>query len=98
MMDAVKKGGDRQQLHERVRIHSMEAGKRVKSEGLSNDLLDRIAADEIFMTTREELSGILRPENYVGRAPQQTEEFLRDYVFPAIEKYGETVEADEITV
>ncbi len=88
MMDAVKKGADRQQLHEQIRIHSMAAGKVVKEEGGENDLLERIAADSAFGVTREELQTILRPEKYVGRAPQQTEEFIREIVEPVCKKYN----------
>ena len=88
MMDAVKKrGADRQQLHERIRVHSMAASKVIKEEGGENDLLQRIAADEAFGVTLEELETILQPEKYTGRAKEQTEEFLRDFVAPALEKY-----------
>jgi adenylosuccinate lyase len=76
MMRSVKRGGDRQELHEKVRQHSVAAGARVKGEGLENDLLDRIAADPAFNVTREELEEELRPEKYVGRAPEQVDEFL----------------------
>ena len=86
MMDAVKAGGDRQELHERIRELSMEAGKVVKEEGKPNDLLDRIAADPLFGTTREALDKVMRPENYVGRAPQQVEEYLRDVIKPILEE------------
>ena len=96
MMAAVKKGGDRQELHERIRVHSMEAGKVVKVEGGENDLLSRIAADSAFGLTLEEIEAEMKPENFVGRAPQQVEEMVRDYVTPVIEKYkddlGITVE------
>lgn len=87
MMDAVKRGGDRQQLHEAIRVHSMAAGKVIKEEGGENDLLRRIAADPIFGVTLEELGGILQPEKYVGRAPQQTLEFLEEQVEPVLAKY-----------
>lgn len=76
MMDAVKRGADRQELHERIRVHSMNASKVIKEEGGENDLLERIAADPIFGVTLEELHTIVRPEKYTGRAEQQTEEFL----------------------
>ncbi len=96
MMAAVKKGGDRQELHERIRVHSMEAGKVVKVEGGENDLLSRIAADSAFGLTLEEIEAEMKPENFVGRAPQQVEEMVRDYVTPVIEKHkddlGITVE------
>ncbi|MBE6831440.1 MAG: adenylosuccinate lyase [Ruminococcaceae bacterium] len=87
MMDAVKRGADRQQLHERIRVHSMAASKVVKEEGGENDLLSRIAADPIFGVTLEELYAIVKPEKYVGRAPQQTEEFIDEVVGRAIALY-----------
>jgi adenylosuccinate lyase len=84
MMDAVKAGGDRQELHERIRVHSMEAGKVVKEQGKANDLLDRIAADPAFHISKEALQKVLKPENYVGRAPQQTTEFLDGVIKPIL--------------
>lgn len=87
MMDAVKRGADRQQLHERIRVHSMAASKVIKEEGGENDLLGRIAADPIFGVTLDELYAIIRPEKYVGRAPQQTEEFILEVVGKAIKQY-----------
>ncbi len=87
MMDAVKRGGDRQQLHERIRVHSMAAARVVKEEGGENDLLSRIAADPAFGVTLPELREILKPEKYVGRAPRQTEEFLKEVVEPLLKKY-----------
>ncbi len=100
MMDAVKKGGNRQELHEQIRIHSMEAGKMVKSEGKSNDLLQRIAEDDMFGLTMEELNAIMIPSNFVGRAPQQTEEYIMDYVQPVLQKNLDilTGEKDSIRV
>ncbi|MBV9775379.1 MAG: adenylosuccinate lyase [Gemmatimonadetes bacterium] len=92
MMRAVKRGGDRQDLHERVRVHSIEAGREVKQHGRPNDLMDRIAADPSFGVTRAELEEDLRPELYVGRAPEQVDEFLEEWVRPALERYaGEMV-------
>ncbi len=85
MMDAVKKGGDRQELHERIRQHSMEAGRTVKMEGKKNDLLERIASDPMFGLTIEELNAIMEPKNFVGRAPEQTEEFINGCVNPILE-------------
>ena len=85
MMDAVKAGGDRQELHERIRQHSMAAGRVVKEEGKDNDLLERIAADPAFGMTIEQLKGIMKPENFVGRAPQQTEEYVNEYIRPVLE-------------
>ena len=88
MMDAVKKrGADRQQLHERIRVHSMAASKVIKEEGGENDLLQRIAADEAFGVTLEELENILQPEKYTGRAKDQTVDFLAECVAPVLEKY-----------
>ena len=84
MMDAVKAGGDRQELHERIRQLSMEAGRTVKEEGKPNDLLDRIAADPAFNITKEALQKVMKPENYVGRAPQQTAEFLDGVIKPIL--------------
>ena len=92
MMDAVKKGGDRQELHERIRQHSMEAGKTVKMEGKKNDLLERIAADPMFGLTIDELNALMEPKNFVGRAPQQTEEYINGYVKPVIEENKELIE------
>ncbi len=97
MMDAVKRGGDRQQLHEAIRVHSMAAARVVKAEGGENDLLDRIAGDPLFGVGREELEGILQPEKYVGRAPEQTREFLSEEVDPVLEKY-QNVESGEAEV
>jgi adenylosuccinate lyase len=94
MMQAVKRGGDRQDLHERVRTHSLAAGQRVKNEGLDNDLLDRIAADPAFGVTREELADEVRPENYVGRAPEQVDEFLDEWVKPVLERYPDATADD----
>jgi adenylosuccinate lyase len=87
MMDAVKRGADRQQLHERIRVHSMAASRVIKEEGGENDLLSRIAADPAFGVTLEELQKIVSPEKYVGRAPQQTEEFIAEVVNPLMQKY-----------
>lgn len=95
MMDAVKnRGADRQQLHERIRVHSMAASKVIKEEGGENDLLERIANDEAFGVTLEELENILQPEKYTGRAKEQTEDFLNDFVNPALEKYKD-IESDK---
>ena len=86
MMDAVKAGGDRQELHERIRELSMEAGKHVKAEGLDNDLLDLIAADPMFSLSREDLEKSMDPAKYVGRAPEQTREFLASVITPILEE------------
>ena len=89
MMEAVKRGGDRQELHERIRVHSMDAGKIVKQDGGENDLLERIANDPAFGVTLDQLKAIMKPELYVGRAPQQTEEFVENYIKPITEKYSD---------
>lgn len=85
LMKAVKNGGDRQELHERIRIHSLAAAKRVKEEGLDNDLIDRICADPAFNITREEIESILDPKNFIGRSVQQVEEFLAEVVCPILD-------------
>ena len=85
MMDAVKKGGDRQELHEKIRQLSMQAGANVKQNGLDNNLLELIAADESFGLTLEELQANMDPSKYVGRAPQQVENFLKNHVNPVLD-------------
>ena len=84
MMDAVKAGGDRQELHERIRELSMEAGKRVKQEGLDNNLLELIAQDPMFNVTLDELKSKLDPMKYVGRSKEQVEEYLSEIIAPII--------------
>lgn len=86
MMDAVKRGGNRQELHEKIREHSMAAGAVVKQEGKENDLVDRIANDPAFGMTKEMIEEILEPKNFVGRAPQQTEEFINEIVKPVLDE------------
>lgn len=87
MMDAVKAGGNRQELHEKIRVHSMAASRVIKEEGGENDLLERIAADPAFGVTLEQLHAIISPEKYVGRAPQQTEDFINNEVKNALKPY-----------
>ena len=84
MMDAVKAGGDRQELHERIRELSMEAGKRVKQEGLDNNLLELIAKDPMFNVSLDELKAKLDPMKYVGRSKEQVEEYLEEVIAPII--------------
>lgn len=84
MMAAVKRGGDRQALHERIRVHSMDAGRRVKEEGKDNDLLHRIAADPAFGMTREQVEAVLDVKAFVGRAPEQVVEFIAEEVNPIL--------------
>jgi len=89
MMDAVKAGGDRQELHERIRTLSMEAGKNVKVEGKENNLLDLIASDPAFNLTREELEKTMNPSKYVGRSKEQVEAYLKNYIRPLLEQNKE---------
>ncbi len=91
MMDAVKAGGDRQELHERIRTLSMEAGRNVKEKGLDNNLLDLIAEDPAFGLSREELQKTMEPMRYVGRAPQQVDEFLNEVIRPVLNENAEVL-------
>jgi adenylosuccinate lyase len=86
IMAGVKKGGDRQDLHERIRVHSMAAGAVVKIEGKPNDLLERIAADPAFALSASEIDDLLKPELYIGRSASQTSEFVNDVLKPAVAK------------
>ena len=85
MMSAVKKGGDRQELHERLRVHSIAAGKAVKEEGLPNDLIARVCGDPAFGLAPEEAEALLQPEAFTGRAPRQVEEYLTEVIDPILE-------------
>jgi adenylosuccinate lyase len=87
IMECVKNGGDRQELHEKIRVHSMEAGKMVKIEGKENDLLERILKDEYFKLDKDKLVSIVDPKNFTGFASQQTEDFIKTEVKPILEKY-----------
>ena len=99
MMEAVKRGKDRQELHEQIRVHSMAAAQRVKGEGLDNDLIDRIINDGSFGLTKEEILGIINPTKFVGRAPSQVTEFIDEYVNPIINDNEEALKIkSEITV
>ena len=91
MMDAVKAGGDRQELHEKIRTLSMEAGKTVKEEGRENNLLELIAADPSFNMTLEELEACMEPSRYTGRSERQVTVFLRDVVNPILEANKEAL-------
>ncbi|KAB3526749.1 adenylosuccinate lyase [Alkaliphilus serpentinus] len=84
LMEAVKRGGDRQELHERIRVHSMEAAKEVKVHGKPNDLIDRILADKEFSLSKEDLDSLLDPKNFIGRAPQQVTSFLNKVIYPIV--------------
>ncbi len=96
LMAAVKAGGDRQVLHEAIRVHSMEAAKAVKMEGKVNDLLDRIAADPVFGMNRAQIDEVLDIREFVGRAPEQVDEFIAEVLNGAIEKSGEYGVADSV--
>ncbi len=85
LMEAVKQGGDRQELHEKIRLHSIEAAKQVKIEGKPNDLIDRIVVDPDFNLSEDQLNQLMDARNFVGRAPQQVVDFLQDYIYPIIE-------------
>ena len=99
MMDAVKAGGDRQELHEKIRTLSMEAGKNVKVNGGENNLLELIAADPAFNLSLEELQKAMDGKRYVGRAPKQVEEFLEEVIRPVLEENKEVLGMKaEITV
>ena len=91
LMDAVKAGGDRQELHEKIRTHSMAAAKRVKEEGAANDLLERIAADPAFGMSREQLDSLMKPENFIGCAKEQTEKYLKEVVGPVLEANSDLI-------
>ena len=85
IMECVKAGGDRQELHERIRVHSMAAANQVKALGMPNDLIHRISEDNFFKLSKDKLENILNPNNFVGRAPNQVSDFLKDVVNPILE-------------
>ena len=93
LMDAVKKGGNRQDLHERIRVLSQQAGANVKDRGLPNNLIDLIAADPAFnLLSRAELTAHLEPERYIGRCPEQVDGFLETQVKPVLERHSRALE------
>ncbi len=98
MMSAVKKGGDRQELHEKLRVHSQAAAKVVKEEGKQNDLVMRISNDASFALSEDEINALLVPENFTGRAKEQVSEYLDEFILPLLrnnkEKLGESVELE----
>jgi adenylosuccinate lyase len=85
IMAIVKKGGDRQEAHEKIRVLSHEAGHQVKYLGLENDLIERIRADPYFDPIKNDLESLLDPASFIGRAPQQVDSFLKKWVQPALE-------------
>lgn len=88
LMQCVAAGGDRQDLHEAIRVHSLEAGRRVKEHGAANDLLERIAGDPRFAPVQGTLDKLLDPLRFVGRAPEQVVEFVRDCVDPLLKQHS----------
>ena len=97
MMDAVKRGGDRQELHERIRVLSQEAGRNVKDLGLHNNLIELIAADPAFGLTMEQLTAHMEPSRYIGRCPEQVEEFLDQCIAPVLSRCAQDLEQGEDT-
>ena len=95
MMDAVKRGGNRQELHERIRVHSLEAGRNVKDRGEPNNLIDLIAADPMFGMSREELTAHLEPSRYIGRCPEQVDDFLRECIQPVLDAHAGALKRTE---
>ena len=87
LMEAVKRGGDRQELHEKIRIYSMDAARKVKELGLENDLLESIINDSEFKMSKDEILSIMNPNNFVGRAPQQVVDFVQEEINPLLNKY-----------
>jgi len=96
LMRAVRRGGDRQTLHERIRRHSVAAAERIKNDGARNDLVDRIAADGEFGLTRAEIDELMDPARHVGRAPEQVDLFLAEHVEPVLERHGEALPVPEL--
>jgi adenylosuccinate lyase len=93
LMACVKKGGDRQELHEVIRQHAQDAAARVKNEGADNDLLDRLAGDPAIGMTRQEIDAVLDIRGFVGRAPQQVDEFLDEEIGPVLQRHKDTLGA-----
>lgn len=96
MMDMVRRGGDRQQIHERIRVHSQEAGRTVKEFGLTNNLIDLLAADPLFDLSCEELSAHMEPSRYIGRCPEQVTDYLNDYIRPVLEAHRSALEEQTV--
>ena len=98
LMEGVRRGGDRQELHERIRVHSMEAARLIKEEGGDCDLISRIAKDSAFKMSEEDIKGVMKAENYIGRAPEQVDEFLAGYVKPALSDFTGLIGESELKV
>jgi adenylosuccinate lyase len=93
LMRCVAAGGDRQELHELIRRHAHAAARRVKEEGVENDLLARLAGDPAFAAVRDDFDALLEPERFLGRSPEQVDEFLEDVVAPVLERHRDALEA-----
>lgn len=98
LMESVRRGGDRQELHERIRVHSMEAARRIKEEGGDCDLISRIANDSAFKMSQEDIKAVMKAENYIGRAPEQVDEFLMGHVRPALKDFNGLIGESELKV
>ncbi|MCR5616860.1 MAG: adenylosuccinate lyase [Clostridiales bacterium] len=96
MMEAVKKGGDRQELHEKIRVYSMEAGSVVKNEGKPNDLLSRIIKDPAFGLKEEDINKMLDPKLYIGRCPEQVDTFLNEAIRPILKAHSDDLKVSEV--
>ena len=95
-MQAVKRGGDRQELHERIRLHAVAATERMKQDGAANDLVERIASDPAFGLDRSAIQPILDPARHIGRAPEQVDRFLAEFVRPVLEEHAEPEPVPEL--
>lgn len=98
LMESVRRGGDRQELHERIRVHSMEAARRIKEEGSDCDLISRIANDSAFKMSQEDIKAVMKAENYIGRAPEQVDEFLMGHVQPTLKDFNGLIGESELKV
>jgi adenylosuccinate lyase len=96
LMECVKAGGDRQELHEAIRVHSMDAGAVVKGEGKANDLMERIANDPIFAPVHGKLESMIDPILFVGRAPEQVDEFIADEINPILEANSDLLKVESV--
>ena len=96
IMEGVKRGGDRQELHEKIRILSLKAGHNIKNEGKDNNLLELLAADEQIPFSLSELKSLAKPANYYGRAPEQVDEFIKEVVSPIIRKNRKNITNEKI--
>lgn len=98
LMEGVRRGGDRQELHERIRVHSMEAARVIKEQGGDCDLVSRIASDPAFKMSEADIKKVMKPENYIGRAPEQVDEFLENCVNPALKDFSGLIGKSELNV